>query len=113
MKEPDLNLSAAGFSDLQVRYEQLRQQRLDGVGTLAMNVFVQKGMCGWIHAWTDRIPAADGESGFHIEKLPGKDPWQMDNLANGGKAMGELVGLIASMAITKIKAGVSRERKNA
>jgi hypothetical protein len=46
-KETDLNLSASSFSHLPVRYEQLRQQRLDGVFTRAINVFVQKGMCGW------------------------------------------------------------------
>jgi hypothetical protein len=115
MKETDLNLSASSFSHLPVRYEQLRQQRLDGVFTRAINVFVQKGMCGWIHAWTDRIPAADGESGFYSENPLKKDPWHMHRLANGDgdKAVGELVELIASMALTKIKGGVSCERKSA
>lgn len=115
MKETDQNLSAAGFSDLQIRYEQLRQQRLDGVFSRAMNVFVQKGMCGWIHAWTDRVPAADGESGFYIESPQKNDPWHMDRLANGNgvKAVGGLVELIASMALTKIKGGMIFERKSA
>jgi hypothetical protein len=113
MKQPALNLPAAGFSNLQFRYEQLRQQRLDGFFTRAMNVFVQKGMCAWIHTWADHVPAADGESKFNLESLLEKDPRQTGRLGNGGNAMGELVGLIASMALTKIKGGMSCERKSA
>jgi hypothetical protein len=75
----------------------------------------KKGMCGWIHAWTERIPAADGESGFYSENPLKKDPWHMHRLANGDgdKTVGELVELIASMALTKIKGGMSCERKSA
>ncbi len=89
----------AGRPDLQLCYEQLRQKRLDGAGGWAMRVFLQEGMCGWIRVLTHRVPAADGESRYQ----PKKDPWQMGSGHNGGKSMGALVELIASMALSKIK----------
>jgi len=85
--------------DLQLRYEQLRQKRLDAAGGWAMNVLVQEGMCAWIHAWTHPIAAAEREGEFHCESPSGKDP----SNDKAGRAVGELVGLIASMALTKMK----------
>jgi hypothetical protein len=85
--------------DLQVRYEQLREKHLDGAGGWAMGVFLQEGMCGWMRASTDRVPAADGASRYR----PEKDSWQMGSGHNGGKSIGALVELMASMALSKIK----------
>lgn len=109
-KESELRLPSPGFSNLQLRYEQLRQQRLDGVFTLAINVFVEKGMCGWIHAWTDPALASDCETKFQTPLK--KDPGHKDRPADGGNAGSELVALIASMALTKIRGGMNCERKS-
>lgn len=92
-----LVLGRGGLKDLEARYETLRQNHLDGVGGWAMSVFVREGMCGWIRAWMDHDPDAGSK------RASKKDLSQKDVNEETGKDMGDLVGLIASMMLAKLK----------
>ena len=109
-RESDKCLASKGFSNLQLRYEQLRQQRLDGIFTPAMNLFVKKGMCDWIHARTDPVKAFDCKNEL---QTPLKEAsWHKEHLSDCSSDSRELVVLIASMALTKIKRSLDCERKS-
>ena len=97
-----MKLSITGRVDLQTRYEQLRQKRLQGDGGYGMNVFLQEGMCGWIHAWRDYVPLDDGENRYPYEMPKEKGPSQMD-INKASQSMNALVGFIVSMTLSKIK----------
>jgi hypothetical protein len=93
----DTALRAAGLKDLQAQYEKLRQNHIDGVGGLAMSVFLREGMCGWIRVWMHhgldaviRRTSQKASSKMHINDETGED-------------MGQLVGLIASITLEKLK----------
>jgi len=93
----DVKLGSGGFKDFQTYYETLRQNHLNGVGGWAMSIFLRKGMCGWIRAWIH----SDLDAGD--KKIPRKSSSQMDFSGEAGNDRGMLVGLIASMALSKLK----------
>jgi hypothetical protein len=96
----DVELDAGSFKDFQTRYETLRQNHLDGVGGWAMSIFLREGMCGWILAWKHSDLDAGGK------KAPRKNQAQMDVNGEAGNDRGALVGLIASMALSKLKRSI-------
>lgn len=94
MMETDFALGAAALKDLQPQYETLRQNHFDGVGGLAMSVFLREGMCGWIRAWMAHAPDAESKRASKRDPNINDEP---------GKDHGELVGLIAAMTLAKLK----------
>lgn len=103
MKEPGLEVSVADHQKLHALYEHLRRQRLEGIAGRGMAVLLDEGMCGWIRAWTQWAPGTDIEIGCRNPSPSIRDPSDMGVQDNAGKAMGGLVELIASMALTKIQ----------
>lgn len=90
--------NTACFKDFQARYETLRQNHLDGLGGRAMSVFLREGMCGWIRVWMNHHDPIGGS-----KRKSEKDLSRMPIDEETGKDMGELVGLIASMTLEKLK----------
>jgi hypothetical protein len=64
-----------------------------------MSVFLREGMCGWIRAWIH--PGPD----YGDRKAPKKNPALMDVSAETDNDSQALVGLIASMTLSKLKGG--------
>lgn len=93
----DRQMDACGYKDFQTHYETLRQNHLDGVGGWAMSVFLTQGMCGWISAWMLPDPNCGGG------KEPKKNPAHMKANSEAGNDRATLVGLIASMTLSKLK----------
>lgn len=103
MQEPGWEVSVADHPKLHALYEHLRRQRLEGIAGRGMAVLLDEGMCGWIRAWAEWAPGTDSETGCRNPSPSIRDPSEMGVQDNAGKAMGELLELIASMAPTKIQ----------
>mgnify|MGYP001599574870 CR=1 FL=1 len=82
------------------RYEQLRRQYLQRVGSRGMAIFLDQGMCAWMRAWADWACVTDRGEGCW--KARRKDNGLEAPAAVGDRFRDELVRVVTAMALTTV-----------
>ncbi len=94
-------MSTGEAEELAIRYEQLRREYSQRVGSKGMAIFLDQGMCAWMRAWADLAPAGDTGDGCWMESPKGKVREVPEAAGEGYRD--EMVKVVAAMALTTVK----------
>jgi len=94
-------MSTGEAEELTIRYEQLRREYSQRIGSKGMAIFLDQGMCAWMRVWVDWASVTDSGDGCGKGGPKGKVREVPEAAGDGFRD--EMVNVVAAMALTTVQ----------